>query len=70
MLGADECLHLVRRFIVQFVKLRFEPLLYEPVVHFAVCLEEFFLRPVFDGDRLDVVGILYVEDDYVRVAPV
>ena len=70
MLGADECFHLVGSFIVQFVKLRFEPSLYKPVVRFAVCSEEFFLGPVLDGDRSNVVGIVYVEDDYVYVAPI
>ena len=70
MLGADECFNLVGRFIVQFVKLSFEPLLYEPVKCFVVCSEEFFLRPVFDGDPSDVVGIVYVEDDYERLAPI
>ncbi len=70
VLGADKCFHLVGRFVVQFVKLRFEPSLYKPVVCFAVCSEEFFLRPVFYGDRLDVVGIVYVEDDYVRATPI
>ena len=70
VLGADECFHLMGHFVVQFVKLRFEPSLYEPVVRFAVCSEEFFLRPVFYGDRSDVVGIIYVEDDYVRMAPI
>ena len=70
VLGADKCFHLVGSFVVQFVKLRFEPLLYKPVARFMVCSEEFFLRPVFDGDRSDIVGIVYVEDDYVCVAPI
>jgi hypothetical protein len=68
MLGADECFHLVGRFIVQFVELGREPSQYKPVVYFAVRSEEFFLRPVFDGDQLDIVGIEYVEDDHLRVA--
>ncbi len=50
VLRADKCFHLVGRFIVQFVELRFEPLQYKPVVCFAVRLEEFFLGSVFDGD--------------------
>ena len=70
MLGADECFHLVGCFIVQFAKLRFEPLLYKSVVHLTVCSEEFFLGSVLDGDQSDVVGIVYVEDDYVHVAPI
>ncbi len=70
MLGADECIHLMGCFIVQFVKLRFEPLLYKPVVRLRVCSEEFFLGSVLDGDQSDVVGIIYVEDDYVRMAPI
>ena len=70
MLGADGCFHLVGRFIVQFVKLRFEHSLYQSVIRLAVCSEEFFLGPVLDGDRSVVVGSVYVEDDYVHVAPI
>ncbi len=70
VLGADERFHLVGCFVVQFVKLRFEPSLYKPVVHFTVCSEEFFLRPVSYGDRSNAVGIVYVDDDYIRMAPI
>ena len=35
-----------------------------------VGVQEFFLRPAFDGDRANVVGVIDVEDNNVRVAPV
>ena len=58
------------RFIVQFVELGFEPSLYKPFECFAVRAEEFFLRPVFDRDQSDIVGVEYVEDYNILVAPI
>jgi hypothetical protein len=70
VLRADKCFHLVERFIVQFVEFGFDPSQYKPFICFTARTEEFFLRGVFDWDRLDIVGVEYVEDNNICVAPI
>ncbi len=42
----------------------------EPCVHLRVGLQEFFFGSVFDGDGLDVVWVVHIEECSVRVAVV
>jgi len=70
LLPLDEFFDLVRCLVVHFVQEGFEAPRIKPLVDFVVGMQEFFLRPAFDGDRANVVGITDVEDNDVCVTPV
>jgi hypothetical protein len=42
----------------------------EPRIHLRVGLQEFFFGLVFDGDGLDVVGVVHIEECNIRIAMV
>jgi hypothetical protein len=42
----------------------------EPRIHLRVGLQVFFFGSVFDGDGLDVIGVVHIEECNVRVATV
>jgi hypothetical protein len=40
----------------------------EPCIHLHVGSQEFFFGLVFDGDRLDVIGVVHIEECNVCIA--
>jgi hypothetical protein len=68
LFGLDECLNVEGGFIVELVEVREEAPGGKPSVDFFVRAQQFFLGPALDGDGLDVVCVVHVEQCNVRVA--
>jgi hypothetical protein len=66
----NESFNLVGCFVIQLVEEGTVATGGEPRVHLCVGLQEFFFGLVFDGDGLDVIGVVHIEECDVRVAAV
>ncbi len=70
VLFANEGFDAMRRLVIHLVKLRFEAPCCEVDINQLVHPQELLLRPAFDGDGFDKIGIVNVEDDDALVASV
>ncbi len=66
----DECFDITGCLVIQLVEEGTVAAGGEPCAHLHVGSQEFFFGSVFDGDRLDVVGVVHIEECNVRVAAV
>jgi hypothetical protein len=70
LLHRDEPFDIARCLIVQLVEEGMVAADSEPCVHLRVGLQELIFGSVFDGDGLDVVGVVHIDECDVRVSAV
>ncbi len=66
----NESFNIVGCLVVQLVEERTLATGGEPHIHLHVGSQVFFFGSVFDGDGLDVIGVVHIEECNVRVAAV
>jgi hypothetical protein len=65
LLGGNKGFNVFGSFVVEFLEERFEAAKSEPGVDVATVTEKFFFGTIFDGNRINVIGVLDVNDNNV-----